>query len=174
MKKVAIVMGSDSDLMIMKETAEVLEEFAVEYRLTVISAHRTPGVAENFAKNAVGDGYQVIIAGAGKAAHLAGILAAYTTLPVIGVPIKTSSLGGADSLYSVVQMPAGVPVATVALDGAKNAAILAVQMLALAEPELREQLAEYKTNMARKVQKTAAELEEKGYNKYLADRRSSN
>ncbi len=165
--KVAIIMGSDSDLSIMKEAAVVLEEFGVDYHLTVISAHRTPAKAEEFARSAEERGYDVIIAGAGKAAHLAGVLAAYTVLPVIGVPIRTSTLGGADSLYSMVQMPSGVPVATVALNGAKNAALLAVQIIAGKNQELRESFRRYKENLKEEVLKTGQELEELGYQKYL-------
>lgn len=168
MIKVGIIMGSDSDLPVMKDAAKVLEEFGVEYELTVISAHRTPKRAEEYAQSAEERGIKVIIAGAGKAAHLAGVLAAYTPLPVIGVPIKTSTLGGADSLYSMVQMPAGVPVATVALNGAKNAGLLAIQVLGVADKELRERFREYKIEMANKVMETAAELEKLGYEEYLA------
>lgn len=170
MPKVGIVMGSDSDLPIMKDIAEILEEFGVEYEITVISAHRTPTVAEEYARNAEKRGLEVIIAGAGKAAHLAGVLAAYTVLPVIGVPIKTSSLGGADSLYSMVQMPSGVPVATVALNGAKNAGLLALQIMGTADNRLRDKFREYKKDMAEKVKATAASLEELGYKEYLNQR----
>lgn len=168
MGKVGIVMGSDSDLPVMKAAAEVLEDFKVDYEITVISAHRTPYVAEEYARQAEEKGFDVIIAGAGKAAHLAGVLAAYTPLPVIGVPIKTSSLGGADSLYSMVQMPGGVPVATVALNGAKNAGLLAVQMLGLADRGLRKKFKEYKEEMANRVKDTARELKELGYREYLS------
>lgn len=167
MAKVGIVMGSDSDLEIMKEAAEILEDFKVEYEMTVISAHRTPQVAEAYASNAEDNGFDVIIAGAGKAAHLAGVLAAYTALPVIGVPIRTSTLGGADSLYSTVQMPGGVPVATVALNGSKNAALLAVQIIGTKDVKLRNRFKEYKEEMARNVKMTAARLEKLGYKKYL-------
>ncbi len=167
MTKIGIVMGSDSDLPVMKEAAEILEEFELEYELTVISAHRTPGVAEEFARTAEERGLDVIIAGAGKAAHLAGVLAAYTPIPVIGVPIRTSTLGGADSLYSMVQMPGGVPVATVALNGAQNAGLLAIQILATADNRLREEFKKYKEKMARKVKETASHLESQGYEKYL-------
>lgn len=167
MAKVGIVMGSDSDLPTMKEAAEVLEEFGIEYELTVISAHRTPQKAEEYAKTAEKRGLEVIIAGAGKAAHLAGVLAAYTPLPVIGVPIKTSTLGGDDSLYSMVQMPGGVPVATVALDGAKNAGLLAIQIMGVADEEIREKFKNYKTEMAETVEETATEIEEIGYKEYL-------
>jgi len=165
--KAAIIMGSDSDLPIMKEAAEVLEDFEVDYHLTVISAHRTPAKAEEYARTAEEKGFDVIIAGAGKAAHLAGVLAAYTVLPVIGVPIRTSTLGGADSLYSMVQMPSGVPVATVALNGAKNAALLAVQIMGGENKELREKFRHYKEEMKEEVRQTGSELEEMGYQKYL-------
>ena len=167
MAKVGIVMGSDSDLPIMKDAAKILEKFEIEYELTVISAHRTPYEAEEYAKTAEDRGLEVIIAGAGKAAHLAGVLAAYTPLPVIGVPIKTSTLGGADSLYSMVQMPGGVPVATVALNGAKNAGLLAVQILGTADKKVRESFKAYKLEMAETVKETASELEELGYKEYL-------
>ncbi len=168
MFKVGIVMGSDSDLPVMKETAEILEEFNVEYDLNVISAHRTPDLAEEYARSAEERGIRVIIAGAGKAAHLAGVLAAYTSLPVIGVPVKTSTLGGADSLYSMVQMPGGVPVATVALNGAKNAGLLAVQILGVADDELRSEFKKFKDEMADRVRETSKELTELGYRDYLA------
>nr|WP_269059929.1 5-(carboxyamino)imidazole ribonucleotide mutase [Iocasia fonsfrigidae] len=170
MARVGIVMGSDSDLPVMKEAAEVLEEFAVDFEITVISAHRTPVAAEEYARTAEERGLEVIIAGAGKAAHLAGVLAAYTPLPLIGVPIKTSTLGGADSLYSMVQMPGGVPVATVALNGAKNAGLLAIQILGTADKKLRDKFKEYKNRMAEKVTETAAALEKLGYQKYLEER----
>lgn len=170
MPKVGIVMGSDSDLPVMKDTALALEDFDIEYEMTVISAHRTPEVAEEYAKSAEGRGLDVIIAGAGKAAHLAGVLAAYTPIPVIGVPIRTSTLGGADSLYSMVQMPGGVPVATVALNGAKNAGLLAVQILGVASSDIRKKFAEYKSDMAGKVKQTAADLEKLGFREYLKQR----
>ena len=147
-KKVAVIMGSDSDLSVMMEAVEKLKQFRIPYEVRIISAHRTPALAEQFASAAADNGFGVIIAGAGKAAHLGGVLAAYTTLPVIGVPIKTSMMGGLDSLLSMVQMPSGAPVATVAVNGAANAAILAVQMLALADPALQQALATYKQEMA--------------------------
>lgn len=162
-------MGSDSDLPVMKEAAEVLEDFQVKYEMKVISAHRTPELARDYAREAEDRGLEVIIAGAGKAAHLPGVLAAHLTLPVIGLPVKTSTLGGADSLYSMVQMPGGVPVATVALNGAGNAALLAVQMLAIADSELREQFRAYKKKMADRVKATNQELGELGYRCYLEE-----
>ena len=151
MKKACIVMGSDSDLKVMSKCADKLKEFGVPFEVRIISAHRTPAAAEQLAKNAAADGFGVIIAAAGKAAHLGGVLAAYTTLPVIGVPMGTSVMGGMDSLLSMVQMPKGIPVATVAIDGAENAAILAVQMLALEDTSLAEKLAAFKQNMADEV-----------------------
>ena len=149
MKKVCIVMGSDSDLKVMEGCINKLESFGVPFDVRVISAHRTPAAA---------DGYGVIIAAAGKAAHLGGVLAAYTTLPVIGVPIKSSFMDGLDSLLSMVQMPSGIPVATVAVNGADNAAILAVQMLALGDPSLTEKLAQFKADMQAKVEAKDAKV----------------
>ena len=150
-KKVAVIMGSDSDLDTMRPCVKRLKKFSVPFEVHIISAHRTPAAAEQFASGARENGFGVIIAAAGKAAHLAGVLAAYTTLPVIGVPIKTSMMGGLDSLLSMVQMPKGIPVACVAVDGAKNAAILAAQMLALSDEELAGKLAEFKDKMAEEV-----------------------
>lgn len=141
-------MGSDNDFETLRPAFRTLSEFGVEYEAHVISAHRTPERASRFAFEAKANGFGVIIAAAGKAAHLAGVLAAHTTLPVIGIPIKSSTLDGLDALLSTVQMPAGVPVATVAIDGAANAALLAVQMLALADETLATKLAEYKKNLA--------------------------
>ena len=153
MKKVAIVMGSDSDLPIVSKAIDVLEEYGVPYEAHVISAHRTPAEAAQFSSSAAANGFGVIIAAAGKAAHLAGAIAANTVLPVIGIPIKASVLDGMDALLSTVQMPQGIPVATVAIDGAANAAILAVQMLALSEPELASAL------LSKRAEMTAAVLE---------------
>ncbi len=144
---VGIVMGSDSDLPVMKEAAEFLDEMGISNEMRVISAHRTPDLAHDYASNAVERGMKVIIAGAGKAAHLPGVLASFTPLPVIGVPVKTSTLGGADSLYSIVQMPSGVPVATVALNGAKNAAILALQILSTGDESLLKKMIKYKEQL---------------------------
>lgn len=152
MRKVCIVMGSDSDLKVMEGTVNKLRDFDIPFDVRVISAHRTPAAAEKLAKNAEADGYGVIIAAAGKAAHLGGVLAAYTTLPVIGVPIKSSFMDGMDSLLSMVQMPSGIPVATVAVNGADNAAILAAQMLALGDPSLTEKLHQFKADMQAKVE----------------------
>jgi len=142
--KVGIIMGSDSDLEIMKESAQVLDEFNVAYEIKIVSAHRTPDFMSEYAKTARSRGIQVIIAGAGGSAHLPGMTAAYTTIPVIGVPIKSKSLDGLDSLLSIVQMPAGVPVATVAINGAKNAGLLAVEILSLNNKELEEKLISFK------------------------------
>lgn len=149
--KIAFVMGSDSDLPVVEKGINMVKKFGVEVEVRVISAHRTPQAAEEFAKTAEERGVGVIIAAAGKAAHLGGVIAAYTTLPVIGLPIKSSTLDGLDSLLSIVQMPPGIPVATVAIDGAENAGILAVQMLALSDAELKGKLQAYKAEMAEKV-----------------------
>jgi len=146
--KVAIVMGSKSDADIMKQAAVALTDFGIENQTFVISAHRTPGAAVEFATNAEVNGFEVIIAGAGCAAHLPGVLAALTPLPVIGIPIKSAALNGMDSLLSIVQMPSGIPVATVAIDGAKNAGILAAQILSVKYPELREAIKNHKKNLA--------------------------
>ena len=151
MKKVCIVLGSDSDLSVMEAAVKRLDAFGVPYEVRVVSAHRTPLAAEALAKNAREEGFGVIIAAAGKAAHLGGVIAAYTTLPVIGVPIKTSMMGGLDSLLSMVQMPKGIPVACVAVDGADNAAILAVQMLAVEDSVLADRLTKFKADMADEV-----------------------
>lgn len=149
--KVAFVMGSDSDLPVVEKGIKTVKDFGVEVIVRVISAHRTPQMAEEFAKTAEENGIGVIVAAAGKAAHLGGVLAAYTTIPVIGLPIKSSTLDGLDSLLSIVQMPPGIPVATVAIDGAENAGILAVQMLALGDNSLKEKLKIHKKTMAEKV-----------------------
>lgn len=142
--KVAIIMGSKSDYPVVQKAEQMLEKFGVEYETRIISAHRTPKQAEEFAANAEANGFGAIIAAAGKAAHLAGVLAATTPLPVIGIPMKSSTLDGLDSLLSVVQMPKGVPVATVAIDGAENAAILAVQILSMADEKLRQAIKNFK------------------------------
>lgn len=160
-KKVAVVMGSDSDLETMKPCIARLQSFGISAEVRVISAHRTPAAAEQFASGARENGFGAIIAAAGKAAHLAGVLAAYTTLPVIGVPIKTSMMGGLDSLLSMVQMPKGIPVACVAVDGADNAAILAAQMLALSDEVLAGQLADFKAKMAEEVAEKDRRIGEK-------------
>ena len=151
-KKVAVVMGSDSDLSTMQPCLDRLRAFSIPFEVRILSAHRTPTAAEQFAFTAKEEGFGVIIAAAGKAAHLAGVIAAYTILPVIGVPIKTSMMGGLDSLLSMVQMPKGVPVACVAVDGAENAAILAAQMLALSDEALSDRLVQFKAGMAAEVE----------------------
>jgi len=147
-KKVAIVIGSISDENIMKNALGVLKEFGVEYEINVLSSHRMPDKTREFARSAKDKGIEVIIAGAGKAAHLPGVIASYTTIPVIGIPVRTPDLGGIDSLFSIVQMPSGVPVACVSIDGAVNAAILAIQILALKYEDLAKKLKEYKDRLA--------------------------
>lgn len=151
MKKVAVIMGSDSDLPVVKGAIDTLKSFGIPVEAHVMSAHRTPTAAAEFAKSARANGFGVIIAAAGKAAHLAGVLAAQTTLPVIGIPIKSSTLDGLDSLLSTVQMPKGIPVATVAVDGAANAAILAAQIIGVTDAELQSKLDEMKADMERSV-----------------------
>jgi len=162
--KVAIVMGSESDLEYMVGAKEILEEFGVEYEFLIASAHRTPDNVADFARNAQARGFNVIIAGAGWAAHLAGAIAAQTTLPVIGVPIPSSPLGGMDALLSTVQMPSGIPVATVSLGkaGARNAAIFAVEILALQDPALQAKLADYRRRLAEKVEKANERIRRRG------------
>ena len=159
MKKVAVIMGSDSDLKVMQGAVDILKKFDVPFTVRVISAHRTPEAASAFAKNAIADGYGAIICGAGKAAHLAGAFAANTTLPIIGIPIKSSTLDGLDALLSTVQMPSGMPVATVAIDGAANAGLLAVQMLAIADEALAARLAEFRRTQTEKVIQKDAEIQ---------------
>ena len=153
MKKVAVIMGSDSDLKVMQGAIDMLRQFEVPFAVRVISAHRTPEAARDFAASAIENGFGAIICGAGKAAHLAGAFAANTTLPVIGIPIKSSTLDGLDALLSTVQMPSGMPVATVAIDGAANAALLAVQMLALSDESLAARLVAYRRSLTEKVEK---------------------
>ncbi|MEX0856884.1 MAG: 5-(carboxyamino)imidazole ribonucleotide mutase [Balneolaceae bacterium] len=145
--KIGVVMGSDSDWTTMKQATDILDEFGVSYEKRVVSAHRTPDIMAEYGKEARGRGLQIIIAGAGGAAHLPGMLASYTTLPVIGVPIQTSALGGVDSLYSIVQMPNGIPVATVAIGKAKNAGLLALRMLSINDEELTKKLEDYHKKM---------------------------
>ena len=159
MKKVAVIMGSDSDLKVMQGAIDMLRQFEVPFAVRVISAHRTPEAARDFAAKAIENGYGAIICGAGKAAHLAGAFAANTTLPVIGIPIKSSTLDGLDALLSTVQMPSGMPVATVAIDGAANAALLAVQMLALSDENLAAKLVSYRRSLTEKVEKKDAEIQ---------------
>ncbi|MDO5322481.1 MAG: 5-(carboxyamino)imidazole ribonucleotide mutase [Clostridia bacterium] len=159
MKKVAVIMGSDSDLKVMQGAIDMLRQFEVPFAVRVISAHRTPEAARDFAASAIENGFGAIICGAGKAAHLAGAFAANTTLPVIGIPIKSSTLDGLDALLSTVQMPSGMPVATVAIDGAANAALLAVQMLALSDENLAAKLVAYRRGLTEKVEKKDAEIQ---------------
>jgi 5-(carboxyamino)imidazole ribonucleotide mutase len=167
---VGIIMGSDSDLSIMKEAAEFLESFGVGHEVTIVSAHRTTKRLFDYTKNAKKRGIEVIIAGAGGAAHLPGMAAAISSLPVIGVPIKTKTLEGMDSLLSIAQMPPGIPVATVAINGAKNAGILACQILAIKYPAIDKKMQNFKLDMERSVLKKATTLEEIGFKKYLAKR----
>jgi len=166
--KIGIIMGSDSDLPVMKEAAEFLDEMGIQYELTVVSAHRTPKRMYEYAETAKERGISVIIAGAGGSAHLPGMVASITTLPVIGVPIKTKALSGVDSLYSIVQMPAGIPVATVAINGAKNAGILAASILSVSNEELSEKLKAYKENLSKTVIEKAEKLEKTGHIEYLS------
>ncbi len=167
--KVGIVMGSDSDLEIMSKAADVLDILKVEYDITVISAHRMPDVFFDYAKSAEEKGYKVIIAGAGGAAHLPGMSAAIFPMPVIGVPIHTKSLGGVDSLYSIVQMPAGIPVATVAINGALNAGLLAAKILATSDPALLGRMKEYAEGLKESVLTKSEKLEKVGYKTYLKE-----
>lgn len=166
MALVGIVMGSDSDLSVMKKAAEVLDELGVSYDMRIISAHREPDVFFEYAKGAEAAGMKVIIAGAGMAAHLPGMCAAMFPLPVIGVPMHTTSLGGRDSLYSIVQMPSGIPVATVAIGGAKNAGILAAKMLAISDEALLQRLKDFSQRQLEEVQKKDAHLQEVGFQNY--------
>lgn len=168
MAKVGIVMGSDSDMPIMAKAAEILDKLGIDYEMTIISAHREPDVFFDWAKAAEDKGFKVIIAGAGKAAHLPGMCAAIFPMPVIGIPMKTSDLGGVDSLYSIVQMPSGIPVATVAINGGANAGILAAKILAVSDAELLAKLKEYSEGLKNDVVKKAEKLEQVGYKDYLA------
>lgn len=166
MAKVGIVMGSDSDMPVMSKAAEVLDELGISYEMSIISAHREPDVFFDYAKGAEGRGLKVIIAGAGMAAHLPGMCAALFPLPVIGIPMHTTSLGGRDSLYSIVQMPSGIPVATVAINGGKNAGLLAAKILAVSDEELLAKLKSYSENMKSEVEAKDARLQEVGYKNY--------
>ena len=168
MAKVGIVMGSDSDMPIMAKAAEILDKLGIDYEMTIISAHREPDVFFDWAKAAEDKGFKVIIAGAGKAAHLPGMCAAIFPMPVIGIPMKTSDLGGVDSLYSIVQMPSGIPVATVAINGGANAGILATKILATSDAELLAKLKAYSESLKNDVVKKAEKLEQVGYKEYLA------
>ena len=158
MKKAAIIMGSDSDLKAMQGAMDALKALEIPFVVRILSAHRTPEAAAEFAKNAKADGYGVIIAAAGKAAHLAGAMAANTILPVVGVPMKSSTLDGLDALLSTVQMPSGMPVATVAIDGATNAALLAAQILALSDPTLAKRLSDYRAAQTARVEAKDAQI----------------
>ena len=166
MAKVGIVMGSDSDMPVMSKAADMLEKLGIDYEMKIISAHREPDVFFQYAKNAESEGYKVIIAGAGMAAHLPGMCAAIFPMPVIGIPMHTTSLGGRDSLYSIVQMPSGIPVATVAINGGANAGILAAKILAVSDPELLAKLKAYSAEMKDGVLKKDAKLQECGYHNY--------
>ncbi len=168
MAKVGIVMGSDSDMPVMSKAADMLEKLGVDYEMTIISAHREPEVFFEYARSAEEKGFKVIIAGAGKAAHLPGMCAAIFPMPVIGIPMKTSDLGGVDSLYSIVQMPSGIPVATVAINGGANAGILAAKILATSDPELLKRLKAYSVEMKEEVEGKAEKLEKLGYREYLS------
>ena len=168
MAKVGIVMGSDSDMPIMAKAAEILDKFGIDYEMTIISAHREPDIFFEWAKSAEKKEIKVIIAGAGKAAHLPGMCAALFPMPVVGIPMKTSDLGGVDSLYSIVQMPSGIPVATVAINGGANAGILAAKILATSDAELLAKLKSYSEEMKNDVVKKADKLESIGYKEYLS------
>ena len=170
MAKVGIVMGSDSDMPIMAQAADFLDKMGIDYEMTIISAHREPDIFFNYAKSAEEKGFKVIIAGAGKAAHLPGMCAALFPMPVIGIPMKTSDLGGVDSLYSIVQMPSGIPVATVAINGGKNAGILAAKILATSDPELLAKLKAYSEEMKNEVVCKDEKLQKLGHNEYLAQK----
>lgn len=166
MAKVAIVMGSDSDMPIMKKAAEFLDQMGIDFEMTIISAHREPDIFFEWAKGAKDRGVKVIIAGAGKAAHLPGMCAALFPMPVIGIPMKTSDLCGVDSLYSIVQMPSGIPVATVAINGGLNAGILAAKILATSDEKLLEKLEAYSEEMKQSVVEKAEKLDKVGYKDY--------
>lgn len=171
MAQVGIVMGSDSDMPVMAKAADILDEFGISYEMAIISAHREPDVFFEYAKSAEDKGFKVIIAGAGKAAHLPGMCAAIFPMPVIGVPMKTSDLGGVDSLYSIVQMPSGIPVATVAINGGANAGLLAAKILATSDPELLEKLKDYSRELKEQVEAKDARLQREGYQAYLESRK---
>ncbi|MCF7833935.1 MAG: 5-(carboxyamino)imidazole ribonucleotide mutase [Candidatus Pacebacteria bacterium] len=168
--QVSIIMGSDSDLPVMQESAKVLEDCGVVYEILVVSAHRTPEMLYKYSKEARNNGLQVIIAGAGGSAHLPGMVASMTTLPVIGIPIKTKTMDGLDSLLSIAQMPPGIPVASVAVNGAKNAGLLATEILALNDKLLAKKLEEYRGKMNKEVKLKSKNLYTKGYKKYLEEK----
>ena len=167
MTKVGIVMGSDSDMPVMAKAADILEQLGVDYEMTIISAHREPDVFFEYATNAEEKGFKVIIAGAGMAAHLPGMCAAIFPMPVIGIPMHTTSLGGRDSLYSIVQMPSGIPVATVAINGGANAGILAAKILAVSDGELLERLKKYSADLKNQVVAKDEKLQKLGHKEYL-------
>ena len=166
MAKVGIVMGSDSDMPVMAKAADILAKFGIDYEMTIISAHREPDVFFEYAKTAEEKGFKVIIAGAGMAAHLPGMCAAIFPMPVIGIPMHTTSLGGRDSLYSIVQMPSGIPVATVAINGGANAGILAAKILATGDPELLQKVKDYAAELKSQVEAKDAKLQQVGYKNY--------
>ena len=166
MAKVGIIMGSDSDMPVMAKAADVLEEFGIDYEMTIISAHREPDVFYEYAKSAEEKGFRVIIAGAGMAAHLPGMCAAIFPMPVIGIPMHTTSLGGRDSLYSIVQMPSGIPVATVAINGGVNAGLLAAKILAVSDGALLQKVKDYSQSLKRQVKAKDAKLQQTGYKNY--------
>lgn len=168
---VGLVMGSDSDMPVMAKAADILEELGIPYEMSIISAHREPDVFFEYAKKAEEKGFKVIIAGAGMAAHLPGMCAAIFPMPVIGIPMHTSSLGGRDSLYSIVQMPSGIPVATVAINGGANAGLLAAKILATSDPELLGKLKEYSAKLESQVEAKDARLKEQGYKAYLENQK---
>ena len=167
---VGIIMGSDSDLPVMQDAAKVLEEFGIGYEVHTLSAHRTPEAVVSYVEESEKAGYKAFICAAGGAAHLAGVVAAHTALPVIGVPIMNKTTGGIDALYSTVQMPPGIPVATVAINGAKNAGILAAQIIGSGDSDMRAKVSAYKDKMANEITTKDRELQEKGVQKYLADK----
>lgn len=167
MAQVGIVMGSDSDMPVMAKAADILEELGISYEITVISAHREPDVFFEYARGAEAKGFKVIIAGAGMAAHLPGMCAAIFPMPVIGIPMHTTSLGGRDSLYSIVQMPSGIPVATVAINGGANAGLLAAKILATSDAGLLDKLKDYSRKLKEQVQEKDARLQEIGYKEYV-------
>ncbi|PIS15987.1 5-(carboxyamino)imidazole ribonucleotide mutase [Candidatus Roizmanbacteria bacterium CG09_land_8_20_14_0_10_41_9] len=168
-KSISIVMGSDSDLPVVKDATKILSEFGVPYEIDILSAHRAPDATLAFAKNASKKGVRVIIAAAGGAAHLAGVIASHFPLPVIGIPIKSSTLSGIDSLYSIVQMPPGIPVATVGINGAQNASLLAIQILATSDKKLEKKLVDYKKGLAKKVLEKSEKLKKLGVERYLLE-----
>ncbi len=166
---VGIIMGSDSDLPVMSEAAKILEEFEIAHEVTVVSAHRTPEKMYEYARSAANRGLKVIIAGAGGSAHLPGMTASMTPLPVIGVPIKTTTMDGLDSLLSIAQMPPGIPVATVSVNGAKNAGLLAARIVGTSDKNVQEKVANYQKNLENQILEKAQKLENIGYKKYLED-----